>query len=321
MLKKLYSLGTLSSFLLASITHAAPSPPITARSPEVDKKYIFATFHAEKEQQPDEKTSLNIYWSDNAHDFEEYAMDVYHPEKGVVRDPSIIHYLGKYYVVHTTGWHGNEIAIISSDDLKSWSPVTTINVGDFGAAWAPEFFWDPNDQSLNIIVSLQKGGHCPSLNFNIPCRPAGQFKPFIMSANAGETAKSWSEPKEIELVTNRDSHIDMFVVHKGDDQERPYHAFIKNEKSKVIEHWWSGSVAGPYNWIGVANGKWGKMEGPAVTQVESDGKTKWILYADNYHGTYFWAESDNLYDWTEMKELGNQSKNVRHGTVLKKTEP
>jgi hypothetical protein len=97
-----------------------------------------------------------------------------------------------------------------------------------------------------------------------------------MSANAGEIAKSWTAPKEIPLLTNRDSHMDMFVVHKDDNPDRPYHAFIKSEKSKVIEHWKSGAIGGDYERVGVA-GDWGKMEGPAVSRVQDGDKWKWIM--------------------------------------------
>lgn len=64
----------------------------------------------------------------------------------------------------------------------------------------------------------------------------------------------------------------MFVVRKEEDTSRPYHAFIKNEKSKVIEHWKAPLIEGPYDWVGVA-GDWGHMEGPAVSRAEG----KWIL--------------------------------------------
>jgi hypothetical protein len=129
-----------------------------------------------------------------------------------------------------------------------------------------EFFWDPNGSSLNIIVSIRTrtGLHRVHLS---------QFNPYILTANAGEPLKSWSPPKEITLLTNKDTHIDMFVVHKDDEPDHKYHAFIKNEKSKVIEHWKALLVEGPYEWVGVA-GNWGRFEGPAVSRMP-DGR--WIL--------------------------------------------
>jgi hypothetical protein len=42
-------------------------------------------------------------------------------------------------------------------------------------------------------------------------------------------------------------------------------------------------------------------------------------YADNYkakHGKCLYALSEDLYNWSAMTELPDQSQNVRHGTVL-----
>ncbi|KAI0120729.1 glycosyl hydrolase [Xylariales sp. AK1849] len=307
-------LHTLLTTLLVSTVAAAPKA-ISGR--QVDKKYVFASFQAKNEQTSNEETWLNIYTSDDGVHFDDYALDAYRPQKPwLIRDPSIIHYLGKYYVTFTTGWYGSQIGIIASDDLKTWSPHATIELGwagmQIGAAWAPEFYWDPNGGSLNIIVSIRGKPDCHTVRGEQICGKDPQFKPHILSANSGEPLKLWSAPKEIPLLTNKDSHIDMFVVRKQEDSDRPYHAFIKNEKSKVIEHWKAGLVEGPYDYVGVA-GNWGHMEGPAVSRTQ-DGK--WIMYADNYHGKYLYAESDDLNSWGGMTELPNQSGNIRHGTVL-----
>ena len=132
----------LSSVLLflSCTASAASLPPATVQVQKraVDKNYIFATFQAQKETKGDETTQLNIYSSDDGIHYEEYAMDTYQPASGLVRDPSIIHYLDRYYVVHTTGWSSRDIGIIVSDDLKSWEPVTTVTLPEWvGRAWAP----------------------------------------------------------------------------------------------------------------------------------------------------------------------------------------
>jgi predicted GH43/DUF377 family glycosyl hydrolase len=138
-------LSTLSVILLAATVQAIPSKPISGR--RVDKKYIFASFHAENQQSSKETTGLNIYTSNDGINFDEYAMDAYQPEKGVLRDPSIIEYWGRYYVAYTTGWSGTEIGIISSEDLKSWKYETTINVESkeflVRNTWAPVSFCGP----------------------------------------------------------------------------------------------------------------------------------------------------------------------------------
>lgn len=100
------------------------------------------------------------------------------------------------------------------------------------------------------------------------------FKAHIMTANAGETAMFWSAPKEIPLLTNKDSHIDMFVVYKQEEPDTPYHAFIKNEKSKVIEHWKAPNVGGDYEYLGVpGDDTWGDREGPTLAWIG----TEWVM--------------------------------------------
>ena len=132
-------LSTFLIMLLTTTVQAIPSKPISGR--RVDKKYIFASFHAENQQSPKETTGLNIYTSNDGINFDEYAMDAYKPEKGVLRDPSIIEYWGRYYVAYTTGWYGTEIGIISSEDLKNWKYEATINVNSkefqVQQTWAP----------------------------------------------------------------------------------------------------------------------------------------------------------------------------------------
>lgn len=148
-------------FLLASTTSAASLPRASVQQRQVDKNYILATFQAQKETEDDETTQLNIYASDDGIHYEEYAMDTYQPESGLVRDPSIIHYLGKYYVAHTTGWTGRDIGIIASDDLQSWEPVTTITLPDgVERAWAPvstHEFLSTTDLRLTFLLGILLG--------------------------------------------------------------------------------------------------------------------------------------------------------------------
>jgi predicted GH43/DUF377 family glycosyl hydrolase len=109
---------------------------------QIDNVYMLATFQTKNQGKSNEETWLNIYSSKDGIHFDEYAMDAYRPPKPwLIRDPSIIQYLGTYYVVFTTGWSGSELGIISSKDLKTWQPHATINLDlpglTIGAAWAP----------------------------------------------------------------------------------------------------------------------------------------------------------------------------------------
>ncbi|KAL8938317.1 MAG: hypothetical protein Q9211_003268 [Gyalolechia sp. 1 TL-2023] len=202
--------------LLAATMQAIPSKPISGR--KVDKKYIVASVHAENQQSSKETTGLNIYTSNDGINFDEYAMDAYQPEKGVLRDPSIIEYWGRYYVADTTGWSGTEIGIISSEDFQK-----DLGAGQSLGAAIGEFFWDPKDGSMNIIVSLSGLPTCIQIGRYNRCE-GGVFKPYIISANNGPLLQAWTTPPREIDVASKESHIDMFVVYNPDDAENHYHA-------------------------------------------------------------------------------------------------
>lgn len=105
----------------------------------VDKPYVFATFTSEHEQKSNEETWLHIYTSDDGKQFAEYAMNAYKPAQGLLRDPSIIKDGDTYYVVHTTNWSGDDLAVIKSKDLKNWVQVSNVKTGvkDTEKVWAP----------------------------------------------------------------------------------------------------------------------------------------------------------------------------------------
>ena len=124
--------------LFLRTTFALPAHDLVSRAEQISAPYVFATFWAENESNPNEKTALNIYTSEDGIELEEYALDVYQPKNGILRDPSIIFYLGKYYIAHTTDWYSQWIAIISSTDLKNWQHVVSIDMGGGVAqSWAP----------------------------------------------------------------------------------------------------------------------------------------------------------------------------------------
>lgn len=110
---------------------------IAARA--VDKPYVFATFTSKNEQKSNEETWLHIYTSDDGKQFAEYAMNAYKPSKSLLRDPSIIKDGDTYYIAHTTGWDGDDFAVIKSKDLKNWENVATVKTGvkDTEKTWAP----------------------------------------------------------------------------------------------------------------------------------------------------------------------------------------
>jgi hypothetical protein len=128
---------------------------------------------------------------------------------------------------------------------------------------------------MNIILSIRKMPKCRQIGRIDYCYKE-VFKPYIISANNGPLLQTWTmPPREIDVASS-ESHIDMFVVYNPDDAENHYHAFMKNEEKKYVEHLTAKQIEGPYKYVQAKNfAGWGPMEGPAVTR-HPDGK-QWIL--------------------------------------------
>ena len=289
------SLPSISRLLtIASLTVAAATSSVHAST-----RYVYATFTGDAAA----NEKLFIYTSSDAVNFGLFAATGYGGPTGVVRDPSIIkHTDGKYYVAHTVqSWTTTStyFAIASSTNLINWTTVATVNAGVSGTAytWAPEFFID--NGTVKIIANLGDASY--------------NFKPYIYTAQ-NSSLTSWSGPVDMGIGTN---HIDTFVVKSG----TTYHAYVKNESTKYIEHATASSVTGPWTWVGTGNwAGWGSgVEGPALVQM--DGGT-WRIYVDSYStgGGIKTASSSNLSSWSALGTVGvSPSGVIRHGTVLKET--
>ncbi|HYH02588.1 MAG TPA: RICIN domain-containing protein [Bacillota bacterium] len=281
----------LLPILLLCLTLFLPcfiSSPVSAAT-----NYIFTTFKGDAAA--DEK--LWIYTSTDGTNFNLFSNTGYGGPTGVLRDPSIMrHTDGKYYIAFTVqSWTTSStyFAIASSTDLVNWTNVTTVNAGVSGTyyTWAPEWFIDGS--TVRIIVSLG---------------PSGSMKPYVFTA-LNNALTSWSSAVDMGIGTN---HIDTFVVKSGST----YHAFVKDESSKYIEHATASSLTGPWNWVGTGNWSgWGSgYEAPCVTQLDNG---TWRIYIDKYSngsGIYS-AISSNLNTWTGLGAIGA----YRHGTVLRDT--
>lgn len=245
------------------------------------------------------QNTLSMFTSADGVTFKTLGSEVYTPEKGLLRDPSIIrHTDGYYYVVYTTNWDGANFGITRSKDLKNWEFVREVKIDLPGVTntWAPEWFRD-KDGSLKVVVSLSKGG------------TKGPFGAHIVEPNADFT--QWSAPKPMQGLQG--NYIDTFVV----STDKGYTAFIKNETTKYIELATAKSLYGPWkiekkgDWAG-----WGDWrEGQALVKLPDGG---WRIYFDDYITKRYWYSDshDNFKTWTEKKEIGGVSGVVRHFTVL-----
>jgi hypothetical protein len=262
--------------------------------------YVFSTFTGDA--LADEQ--LSNYKSSDALDFTLVAHTGFAGPSGALRDPSIMRYTdGRYYVAYTdpigAGCCGKEdhFSIASSDDLVHWTNLTTVPGGVPGLAhvWAPEWFVD--GAKVMIVANID------TLNTD------SDFKPYLFVAQ-DPTLTTWSGPTALGLGPN---YIDTFVLKTNG----AYHAFLKNETTRYVEHATAAKVTGPWTFVGTGNwAGWGAgMEGPCVTALD-DGT--WRIYLDGQGAVGFlYADSRDLMTWSKTSPLPMLSNVVRHGTVFR----
>ncbi|MBN1170790.1 MAG: family 43 glycosylhydrolase [Micromonosporaceae bacterium] len=217
---------------------------------------------------------------------------------GVLRDPSILKYNGRYYIAYTVAsWTTNStyFNIASSTNLITWTNIASINSGIANTkyTWAPEFYVEGS--TVRIITSVAA----------TTC--SGCFRPYVYTAqNAALT--SWSGPAQMwGLGTN---HIDTFVVKSGST----WHAFTKDETAKYIEHWTTTSSL-TSGWVNKGTLWSSGYEGPSLVRLD-DGT--WRIYVDKYStsGGVYTATSSDLTTWTSLSAI--TCSGCRHGTAINK---
>ena len=290
------TLSTMITLIMALIVPTTSA--CVAQQKVVKSLYTFTSFTNSSEAQ------MYVSQSKDGLNFSKLIGPVYKPPKDLLRDPSIIHYKrdSRYYITYTTNWTGNTIGIASSTNLMQWTLLKNITLpSTVLVSWAPEWFID-TDGSVNIIVNL-----------NSTNKGDANFIPQKITA-LDTSLTSWSNPTPLEGLSP--NYIDTFVVKIGST----YHAFVKNETKKYIEHATATSLTGPYSfgkdtedWAG-----WGSnLEGPTVFQLDNG---TWRIFMDGYasHKYYYSDSSDTFQKWTPKAEVPDGlSGVVRHGTVLR----
>ena len=210
---------------------------------------------------------LRILHSTNAAEFRGHEQGtVYTPPPGNnLRDPSVIHYHGRYYLCHTAGILGGVdfFSILVSDDLLEWTHLTDVSMaalGDVHWTWAPEWFLD-DDGSLHVLVSASQTERITVKHTIYELHPL-----------TADDLTQWSDPEPVTGPlafppwTEDDLFVgtyDPYVVKRNGT----YWMFFFNVRSSCIELAFStNGLTGPYdpsrtnNWQGIGLYK----EGPTV---------------------------------------------------------
>lgn len=215
---------------------------------------------------------------------------------GVLRDPSILKYNGRYYIAYTVqSWTTNStyFNIASSTNLTSWTNIASVpsGIANTRFTWAPEFYVEGSTVRIIASVAATTCSNC--------------FRPYVYTAR-NTALTSWSGPSQMwGLGTN---HIDTFVVKSGST----WHAYTKDETGKYIEHW--TTTANLYEgWVNRGRLFSSGYEGPSLVRLD-DGR--WRMYVDRYStgGGIYTATSTDLNIWTGLSAVSCSG--CRHGTAI-----
>jgi MYXO-CTERM domain-containing protein len=267
--------------------------------------YIFATFKGDDAA----GMKLSIYTSTDSTNFTLLSDTGFGGNTTYLRDPSIMKYTdGKYYIAYTDPNTASccypevHFGIAVSSDLIHWADLTTVKAGvpAVSRAWAPEWFVE-GDGTVRVIANIDTGNQLPD------------FQPYVFTA-LDSTLKSWSGPTALGIGAD---YIDTYVAKLG----TTYHAFIKSETTRYLEHATAPSLTGPWTFVGKDNwAGWGSgMEGPAIVRLD-DGTYK--MYVDPQSGgtPCQYMTSSDLNKWSARASIpGTAGTTIRHGTVIRDT--
>jgi hypothetical protein len=264
--------------------------------------YIFATFKGDDAA----GMKLSIYTSTDSINFTLLSDTGFGGNTSYIRDPSIMKYTdGKYYIAYTDPMSASccnpedHFGIAVSADLIHWTDLTTVKAGvpSVSRTWAPEWYLEAG--VVRIIANIDTGNQLPD------------FQPYAFTAQ-NSALTSWSGPTALGIGAD---YIDTFVAKLG----TTYHAFIKSETTRYLEHATAPSLTGPWTFVGKDNwAGWGSgLEGPAIVQLD-DGKYR--MYVDPQAGgtPYQYMTSSDLNTWSARTSIPGAAGTVlRHGTVIR----
>ena len=275
--------------------------------------FLLATFNNGEQK-------LRVLDSSDAESFAGYDRGVAYspPPPNNLRDPSIIHHKGRYYVCHTTGDFGAapHFSIIVSDDLRTWAHLTNVpmtGVAGIQRTWAPEWFRD-SDGSLHILVSATTAADMSDKHviYSLAALETNQMTSWSAPTPVTGTAFGWTGTEG-----RRVGAYDPYVVKRGS----AYYMFYFNAFTDYIELASASALTGPYtrirtnNWQGIGLYK----EGASVIYL---GGGRWrMFFADQIYSFLSYIDSTNDWqNWTPPHRVSLPGAptnfTVNHGTVI-----
>lgn len=241
------------------------------------------------------------------------------PEIGkdkLMRDPSIVQdEEGTFHMVWTSGWWDQGIGYASSKDLKTWSQQMNIPVMEkfegTRNTWAPELFYDKEDETFYIFWASTIPGAFPDL-------PTSESEKGLNHRQYYVTTKDFKTFSDTKLFFEPGfSVIDGAIL----DKDGIYYFFVKNENSSPAEknirvvandkpYGFPVMVSKP-----ITGDYW--AEGPAPLQVGEYIYVYFDKYRDHKYGA---VRSKDMKVWEDVSDSIVFPAGVRHGTAFTVSE-
>lgn len=256
---------------------------------------------------------LSLLTSDDGEDWTHVPTELIFDSLHTMRDPSVTYFNGKFYIACTAGsfqtGYQDRFSVYESTDGRHWKFLTdvvcVVNSVTSTQTWAPEWFHNPVDNTLRLVVHLCFGNNLSQVYEMHP---------------TDDTLQTWSDPVHIALGSYT-SVIDSFPFYYKDR----WVLFFKDESLMQIQIATASEPAGAYtvltsgNWAG-----WGSpVEGPSVLPLglDGDGNTMIRVYLDAMGRGISYSDAVGAWpdvltgSWSAPALLTSEAK-PQHGTCI-----
>lgn len=288
-----------------------------AATPELPETcFLFAFFYHDREAE-----GFRLAWSADGYIFAPLngGRSYLTPTAGehkLMRDPAIFRDdAGRFHLVWTTGWTGQDIGYASSPDLIHWSAQQTIPVMAHEPAaqnsWAPEILWDPDRQDFLIHWSSTILGRFPETAMSNR-RPERNHRIYATTTTDFKTFT----PTQL-LYDGGYNVIDANIIPAADGTG-DWLMFVKNETfapvtQKNIRLVRGRSATGPWDHESPAltGDYW--AEGPTAIKVGDEYRVYFDKHMLNAIGM---VRSTDLTHWEDVSARMVMPADARHGCIL-----